>query len=178
VESSGEIRLSFVDDVTYAYSYEVYRAADRNGPYELIAELSNDEYYCSGDTLVVVDPELLPDSTYYYYVQSIGAFYSGFISDTLALTTLPEADVFLRNREAVKIYPNPTERTVSVEIGNAADRDVYIEITDKLGLSRYHAKSTLTNGKVDLELVNLETGVYILHVTSSSGKESFRLVKR
>ena len=176
-ESSSSIRLSFIDDITYAYSYEVYRASDRNGPYELIAELSNDEYYCSGDTLVAVDSDLLPDTTYYYYVQSMGAFYAGLISDTLAVT-LPEDATVSRNREAIKIYPNPTERTVSVQVDNAREREVYIEIVDKVGFSRYRGKNKLENGTLDLDVSHLETGVYILHITSSSGKESFRLVKR
>lgn len=177
-ESSSEVRLAFVDDVTYAYSYEVYRAGHRDGPYELIAELSDDEHYCSGDTLVAVDSNLLPDTTYYYYVQSMGAFYAGFISDTLAVTTLPETNIALRNREAVKVYPNPAENTIFVQIDNVQEQEVYIEVSDKVGLSRYRAKKRLADSKVELDLVNLEPGVYILHVTSSSGKESFRFVKR
>jgi hypothetical protein len=178
VQSSGEIRLSFVDDVTYAYSYEVYRAGDRNGPYDLIAELSDDEHYCSGDTLLAIDSDVLPDTTYYYYVQSMGAFHAGLISDTLVVTTPPEANIALQNRATIKVYPNPAEKTIFVHIDNVQEREVYIEITDKVGLSRYRTKKQLEDGKVELDLFNLETGVYILHVTSGSGKESLRFVKR
>jgi hypothetical protein len=175
---SSEISLAFVDNVTYAYSYSIYRATHRGGSYSLVKRLSADYNHCSGDTLRFADSHLLPATTYYYYVESEGAFYTGAHSDTLALTTLPEAGIALRNHEAVNVYPNPAERIVSIQIDNAQAQEVYIEIVDKVGLPRYRARKRLRVGRADVDIANLETGIYILHVTSSSGKESFRLVKR
>lgn len=175
---SNEVSLVFVDSVTYAYSYGIYRATHRDGPYSLVKRLSTEYNHCSGDTLRFADSDLLPATTYSYYVESQGAFYTGAHSDTLALTTLPEANIALRNRDAIQVYPNPAEKIVSVQINNAQDQEVYIEIVDKVGLPRYRSTKQLESGKAEVDIANLEAGIYILHVTSLSGKESFRLVKR
>ena len=143
-----------------------------------IARQSNGDYeYLSGDTLVTVDSLLLPATTYYYYVESLNVAGLSSNSDTLALTTLPEVNA-AGNREAIKVYPNPVENIVSVQIDNAQEHEVYIEIADKVGLPRYRSRTQLADGKAEVEIASLESGIYILHVTSSSGKESFRLVKR
>lgn len=179
VLSSSEISLTFYDNVAYAISFRVYRSENRSGPYIGIARPSSSDYeYLSGDTLVTVDSLLSPATTYYYYIQSLNVV--GFFanSDTLALTTLSEANIALRNREATEVYPNPAEKTVSVQIDNTQDQEVYIEIVDKVGLPRYRARKRLQVGKAEVDMANLETGIYILHVASSSGRESFRLVKR
>jgi hypothetical protein len=175
---SNEVSLAFVDNITYAYSYGIYRSTFRSGPYSLVKTLSTEYNHCSGDTLRFADPDLLPATTYYYYVESQGAFYTGANSDTLALTTLSETNAALRNRETVKVYPNPAETIVSVQINNAREQEVYIEIVDKVGLPRYRTRKRLESGKADVDIGSLETGIYILHVTSSSGKETFRLVKQ
>ncbi len=179
VLSSSEISLTFYDNVPYAISFSVYRSENREGPYIEIARPSGGDYESlSGDTLVTVDSLLLPATTYYYYVESGNVVGLSSNSDTLALTTLPEANIALRNREAIKVYPNPAERIVSVQIDNAQEQEVYIEIADKVGLPCYRSTKRLESGKAEVDIANLENGIYILHVTSSSGKESFRLVKR
>ena len=178
VLSSSAISLTFYDNVAYAISFNVYRSESRGGPYMEIARQSNGDYeYLSGDTLVTVDSLLLPATTYYYYVESLNVAGLSSNSDTLALTTLPEVNA-AGNREAIKVYPNPVENIVSVQIDNAQEHEVYIEIADKVGLPRYRSRTQLADGKAEVEIASLESGIYILHVTSSSGKESFRLVKR
>lgn len=89
-----------------------------------------------------------------------------------------------RNRlnERVKIYPNPTQQISTVEFNLAeAESQFEIRLIDLSGrlLDRiYSGSMPAGNQRIDVDLGDLDSGVYLLQFTSSSGSFAKKIVRR
>lgn len=89
-----------------------------------------------------------------------------------------------RNRlnERVKIYPNPTQQISTVEFNLAeAESQFEIRLIDLSGrlLDRiYSGSMPAGNQRIDVDLGDLDSGVYLLQITSSSGSFAKKIVRR
>ena len=89
-----------------------------------------------------------------------------------------------RNRlnERVKTYPNPTQQISTVEFNLAeAESQFEIRLIDLSGrlLDRiYSGSMPAGNQRIDVDLGDLDSGVYLLQITSSSGSFAKKIVRR
>ena len=89
-----------------------------------------------------------------------------------------------RNRlnERVKTYPNPTQQISTVEFNLAeAESQFEIRLIDLSGrlLDRiYSGSMPAGNQRIDVDLGDLDSGVYLLQFTSSSGSFAKKIVRR
>lgn len=67
--------------------------------------------------------------------------------------------------KGLKIYPNPSERLLSIELAQIENPLVYVRINDVSGRLVYSQKFDAGNGKLQLEH-NLPEGVYMITITN------------
>ncbi|HMK05342.1 MAG TPA: M1 family aminopeptidase [Ferruginibacter sp.] len=113
----------------------------------------------------------------------------GFIADTVLVdpeywlvtknnTTTRLADVIIvTGQNMVKVYPNPFQDNVTIELENMSVPSVSINMYNAIGQLVYTKNTTLVNGlnKIDVTTQHLATGEYTLRITS---EKDFKLVKK
>lgn len=124
-----------------------------------------------------------------YYLQpmtpneSDGTYFAvGFGSDAISamgLRVFSAAELTLD--EVAKIegmaYPNPATEVVTVSMD--AEGSAKLKVTDVTGKIALESNVSLVNGKTDVNIAALETGVYIFNVTLENGQTSqFNVVKK
>jgi photosystem II stability/assembly factor-like uncharacterized protein len=78
-------------------------------------------------------------------------------------------------KKQISIYPNPTNGLLHINSENSTIKEA--SVFDLLGRQVYNSNFSTLN-KVDLDLKSLETGVYLLKVTSDTGKtETMKISK-
>jgi len=83
--------------------------------------------------------------------------------DTLGLNTIQDPE----NSIEVKIYPNPTEGPITVEIKNIKSEKIELKLFNALGQAVYNRQ--LTNTIETLNDINVRPGLYILQLINSDG---------
>ena len=71
-------------------------------------------------------------------------------------------------KSAVNIYPNPVNNILFVEVKEAAKAEIYTITGTKI------TEKTLQKGKNQLEVSDLQKGVYIIKVNNST----FKIIKK
>ena len=74
-------------------------------------------------------------------------------------------DNFNSTKEDVIVFPNPTNDIITIELKTGSKGESY-SIYDEIGRMVISSRITHTNQKIDLS--NLDTGFYILHILNSS----------
>ncbi len=115
--------------------------------------------------------------------ESDGTYFAvGFGSDAISamgLRVFSAAELTLD--EVAKIegmaYPNPATEVVTVSMD--AEGSAKLKVTDVTGKIALESNVSLVNGKTDVNIAALETGVYIFNVTLENGQTSqFNVVKK
>jgi hypothetical protein len=78
----------------------------------------------------------------------------------------------------LKIFPNPFEATLNVELMNAERQECVIEILNTTGQVVLYQKGILGNTNYLLNVSDLNRGVYILKITADSMVEFIRIIKQ
>ena len=77
----------------------------------------------------------------------------------------------------IRIYPNPVQHTLYVDLSHLAQKKLDIRITDSSGRLVYEEKKI--NGVLkNLDVSALKTGVYILHISSDNIVLPVRFVRQ
>ncbi|HEY8367289.1 MAG TPA: T9SS type A sorting domain-containing protein, partial [Bacteroidia bacterium] len=76
-------------------------------------------------------------------------------------------------KEAIKIYPNPTESFLHVE-GEGINSVRIIDMQGKLILAE---NNTNASNLISLNVENLRKGVYTIHIVSNSGSNYFKFIR-
>jgi hypothetical protein len=77
-----------------------------------------------------------------------------------------------------KIYPNPTPGKFTLELkGDLDPSQVQVEIFGTLG-ERLQSKETVKSRKQEFSLSEMPTGVYMIHVSSSTKTETQKIIKQ
>ncbi len=90
---------------------------------------------------------------------------------------IPESPVLgINNKEALySAYPNPTTGIIYLKDLNYSLLDVKITITDQSG-KRIRQGFSVRENYIDLN--NLKSGIYILHIKSNPGSSSLKIIKQ
>jgi hypothetical protein len=76
----------------------------------------------------------------------------------------------------IAIYPNPTNKTVTIDLGVSDLNNATIEIFDLLGKTVYQQKVT---SKVHaINLAQIQNGIYIVKFSNKMGVFTQKLIKR
>lgn len=73
-----------------------------------------------------------------------------------------------QRRENYSLYPNPARNTVTVAIDGVFCSDCYIAIYDLTGRQVMKTKLPEARQKVDVNIANIEGGMYIVNIGNSS----------
>lgn len=76
----------------------------------------------------------------------------------------------------ISIYPNPTQHTITLDVGNNLLMQARVEIIDLLGKSLM--KNTIAATKTQLDLSHLSNGIYFVKFSNEVGEKVFKIVKR
>ena len=78
------------------------------------------------------------------------------------------------NQGNVKVYPNPTDGVIFVEINDEDDLHTLI-ITDGVGVQVYNLETKSKTARIDIS--SLAAGAYYLSVTSTSTNDVITIIK-
>jgi hypothetical protein len=76
----------------------------------------------------------------------------------------------------ISIYPNPTNKRVTIDLGVSDLNNATIEIFDLIGKTIYQQK--VTSKVHTINLVQIQTGVYIVKFSNKMGVFTQKLIKR
>ncbi|TPD72288.1 T9SS type A sorting domain-containing protein [Flavobacterium microcysteis] len=113
--------------------------------------------------------ELLVDGATYYAVQTI----NGCSSNPLAVTVsmmLSNPDFDLKN---LKAYPNPVTDILSISY---SENIISVEVFNLIG--QKIMDKTTNNTQVTINLSDVETGAYLIRVSSGKTQKTFRILKK
>lgn len=103
-------------------------------------------------------------------------------NNSLKVSTDKECQGVINRRitlsDAIKIYPNPFEGTLNIDLGNEPSGTVSVElrsIVGKLVSSRRHSQEY---GKLALDLPDLEPGVYLLKLSLNNLEMIYKVIKK
>ena len=80
---------------------------------------------------------------------------------------LPQQDP----QEKVKVYPNPAQSYITIDLQNSYQRGLNIVVYSFLGKKMYESQNVPE--KTTLTLTDYNRGIYVYHVTDQSGKILF-----
>lgn len=95
------------------------------------------------------------------------AFYKGSISNSIpekTSSTLP-----------IKIYPNPTQNSITVNLGNNPINNSTLEVVNLLGEVIEHKK--IIQQQTSINLVNYSSGIYFIRYSNSGISKTFKIIK-
>lgn len=156
-------------DLTVSEASNVITAAQAGGTYQWID--------CSNNTPINGETQQSFTATANgNYAVIVG---SGSCSDTsacVAITTIGLSENLLNS--GIEVFPNPSNGDFSVTILGATDSDLEVELIDATGkvVSASNHKATGTKMVIDVEAAGIESGVYLLQVTSDEKQWTERVV--
>ncbi len=83
----------------------------------------------------------------------------------------------LQNDMAVAVFPNPTMDVVSIELPGQRNEFVTIALYDFLGKPLQKESFFYTNYPIEMDLNNVENGVYLLKIVTEKAEQFKRIVK-
>ena len=78
--------------------------------------------------------------------------------------------------ESLSIYPNPTENSITINIGNNSLQNATVEIFDMMGKRIEVEKLFQKTNKINMSKYN--SGIYLLKFTNNQGTSSYKIIKQ
>ena len=88
--------------------------------------------------------------------------------DSIRITVIDCASINEKNNEQIKIYPNPTNSLITIDLGSLENENK-IEIFDEKGALLY-SKFTF-NKKQEIDLSNFENGIYTISIIKNNNQK-------
>jgi len=77
-------------------------------------------------------------------------------------------------KAVLKVYPNPTSRSVTIDLQSELEGTFNLRILSLTGQTVYELNSTLNKNTIDLESVNLSQGIYLVELRHNLTTQTFR----
>jgi len=162
--SPNQIDLNWTDNATNEAGYKVERSTDGNN----FTEISGTGL--GANVTTYADAPLTPNTTYYYRVRAFnGPFiFSAYSNVAQATTPLPTA-LEIATDKAIKVYPNPSQGNLFVNLADANLHDCKLLLYNTTGTKLLETNQA-NQSQVFLDLSNVPKGVYVLHIVSEKGR--------
>ena len=79
---------------------------------------------------------------------------------------------------SIKLYPNPVENSLNIDLGNNITNGAKVEIRNTAGRIVFSDRQNNTEGKLMLNLQNLEPAVYYLKLSLDNSESIFKILKK
>jgi len=76
----------------------------------------------------------------------------------------------------VKVYPNPANSFLNVEIGRFEGEEIFWQLLDLAAKTWMKGINTPDNGSISIDLMVIPDGVYLLQVRSGDFHKSFKVI--
>lgn len=134
------------------------------------------------NTTTFTDQGLTPEQTYLYRLRAVvGQDTSGFSNEVTVVTLATGVEDPYLNAQTVKITPNPTAASATLEIANELHGPLDITVLNAAGARVFAlgglSKETHT-GRYELDLTRLTAGVYWINLRLASHTGQFRIIKQ
>jgi hypothetical protein len=94
----------------------------------------------------------------------------------VTMSSIATVEAFDRNND-LKVYPNPFESTFNLDLGG--EKATHVSVQDAVGRSVYEINTSFGDNRLQLDLTNQASGVYIVEITTDKGVVmKRRVVKR
>ena len=80
------------------------------------------------------------------------------------------------NNDLIKVYPNPSNGNVYVEFLNQNETIVNLQITDVVGKEIRQENLSASQGKINIDMSNLNSGVYFITAKTASGISTQKII--
>ncbi len=104
--------------------------------------------------------------------------YSGGVAFYKGNTTLINVgtDEQVNRLNNIKIYPNPTNNQITIDLDMLPTKNTTLQITDLVGKMLYN--QTITNAKTVINLNNYNQGIYLVKLSNDNGIKVYKVVKK
>jgi subtilisin-like proprotein convertase family protein len=169
--AGADISMLWLDNSGNESGFELERAANGNPAFTRIAILpANTTFYSDRVTA---------NGTYCYRVRAVNATGNSAYSNESCQTVAGITPVRNAAAQGLSVFPNPGTGVFNLKLDNAQRGSVTVRVTDAVG--RRIFTQTLTKStdllQFPLDLRNLSTGVYTLHLDLPTGSTAVRLLK-
>lgn len=161
--------------------YFVYRATSEFGEYKIRSLLVNGTSFIDS---------FGTDTTYWYMVRASklqmtpsGSYHNLSLGTAQSGTfKYPYIDVSVNDITAfndIKLYPNPSDDMVTVELTNKGDNEANISISNIMGQVVFTKNSVLSSGRnnIQLNVSSLPSGTYIVHIRTDHKQSTLKFIK-
>lgn len=69
----------------------------------------------------------------------------------------------------MRVFPNPSRDAVTIEVSDVNNTDAQVRVVNAVGTEVYRAMHTFSANQITLQLQNLPTGMYVVHLQLASG---------
>jgi len=165
-KSSNSINVYWVDNSIYSSQFVL--------EYSLNPDFDEFDFTTSSDTNVSIS-NLAPNTTYYIRVKALSSDAESWYSDIEIVTTDVVTDVIEpSNLISFKIYPNPTQENITMNV--ESNMPYTISILNTLGKTIIKKKEIYTT-TTSFNLSHIPDGTYIVVLSSSSDTEVKKFIK-
>lgn len=174
VDSVKNLALgNYAPDVrTSAAGHIVCLAADENALFKQLAPLTFLRVYYSAltDTVVCIEQIVATLNANYEEV-------TGVISGRCAVSPLGTAiDEIDLNANNILLIPNPNQGQFELYLNNTSLQNAQVKVSDALGRIIYDAYNTSSSNRMSIDLGNVQSGIYLLHISIKGKAATKRLV--
>jgi hypothetical protein len=114
-------------------------------------------------------PNLSDNNKLYVYIANLG-FYEITIPENVGIKYIIE------NENFVKIYPNPSNGLITIELNNSVTDEIWIEITGINGKVVYKKRFNSVNISEQIDFSKNAKGTYIVKIQSSDIVRTEKLI--
>ena len=105
-------------------------------------------------------------------------FYLGFLFFVhIGLSQTEKAETSFDTKNVVKVFPNPAVNVINV-LGLKNDRNAAISITDAYGTQVIFHQWEIKNNALNIPVLNLEKGIYLITIQSEHQKVQTKFLKQ
>ncbi len=139
---------------------------------ENVSFLWNDN---STNSTLTLNGATLGKGTFTYYVTVTDANSCSFTDTVIVRVEFP-IGIDANESATLKVYPNPTNGLVYLQFDKASQNTVVVEVSDLKGQLLYAQKFD-SNGQKNIDVSNLQSGIYLLKIKSNNFVKVLKLNK-